>query len=358
VSAPTLEALLRRCARMAEQVFNDAGEIDPLWLIETADGEQRLIVTPIVAPDGLAAHEYKDWLDAKMRETFREMDVVRYARAMDCWLSRGLGLEPGRLTPEQAELRYAALGYSLENASDREEIILIEAEDEKEFLSAIRVIIRPSHGKPYLGKLGPIERPNASGRFLGLLSNQQHARAQKEALPTPDRMLPRRIRSSRELPDDVGRVFVTNVPGAPLQVLGRRDPTTGELCVGRVGLPRADVPSPPGIEVVTGPEAEELIAAVHQRLMREASEQGLTVEEYMRREGEAQRASLQPKTERDVERYGRIERAYQAALAGRDPEFVPSLDVQRAIEEAVPDATMDEIKKALIWAESKDKWRQ
>jgi hypothetical protein len=169
VSAPTLEALLRRCARMAEQVFNDAGEIDPMWLIETASGEQRLIVTPIVVPDALAAHEYKDQLNAGMRETFREMDVVRYARAMDCWLSRGLGLEPGRLTPEQAELRYAALGYSLENAPDREEIILIEAEDEKEFLSAIRVIIRPSHGKPYLGKLGPIERPNASGRFLGLL---------------------------------------------------------------------------------------------------------------------------------------------------------------------------------------------
>lgn len=329
-------------------MFNDAGEIDPMWLIETASGEQKLIVTPIDVTDGLPAHKYKDQLIAMMREMFREMDVVRYAVALDCWLSPGLK----GLTPGQARQRYAALGYTLANAPDRREVMVVEAEDSKECLTAMREITRPSHGKPYLGKLGAIERPESPvGRFLGLLPSQQHAQALKEVPPGR-----RRIRPSSELPDDVGRVFVTNVPGAPLQVLGRRDPTTGELCVGRVGLPRADVPSPPGIEVVTGPEAEELIAAVHQRLTREASEQGLTVEEYMRREGEAQRASLQPKTEREVERYARIDRAYQAALGGREPDG--TLDIQRAIREvmrAVPGASVDEIEAALDWAGSKRK---
>jgi hypothetical protein len=168
------------------------------------------------------------------------------------------------------------------------------------------------------------------------------------------------LRSSSELPDDAGRVFITNVPDAPLQVLGRRDPATGELCVGSVVFPDRlpDVAPPRGVEVVTGPEAERLILAVHQMLTRKALEKGLTLEAYAEQMAAAERASCQPKTERDVERYGRIERAYQAALAGRDQEFVASLDVQRAIEEAVPDATMDEIKKALSWAESKDKWRQ
>jgi hypothetical protein len=348
VTAPTLEALLRRCARAAEQMFNDAGEIDPMWLVETAGGEQQLLVTPIEAPEGLAANKYKSELCDRMRKIFSAMEVVRYAVALDCLLSPGLE----GLTQEQARQRYAALGYTLANAPDRQEIIVIQAEDEKEFLTAKREIIRPSHGKPYLGKLGAIERPESPvGRFVGLLPSQQHAQALKEVPPGR-----RRIRSSSELPDDVGKVFVTNVPNAPLQILGRRDPTNGELCVGRVGLHRADVPFPPGIEVVTGPEAKELITAVHQRLTRKASESGLTFEAYMEQEGAAQRAGVPPKTEREVERYARIERAYQAALGGREPDG--PLDIQRAIREvmrAVPGASVDEIEAALDWAGSKRK---
>jgi hypothetical protein len=97
-----------------------------------------------------------------------------------------------------------------------------------------------------------------------------------------------RIRCSRELPDDAGRVFVTYVPGAPLQILGRRDPATGELCVGSVYFPPPGVPPPtddlPGhIEIVTGPEAERLILAVHRRLTERAIEQGISVEELVKR---------------------------------------------------------------------------
>jgi hypothetical protein len=358
MTAPTLEALLRRCARAAEQAFNDAGEIDPMWLVETASGEQQLLVTPIGVPEGLAAHKFKDLLDALMRKKFRDMKVVRYAVAMECWLSRGLGLEPGKLTPEQVERRYAELGHTLGNAPDRQEIMLIEAEDEKEFLSATREIVRSPHGKAYLGKLGAIERPNASGRFLGLLPSQQHARAQKEVLPTPDQMLRRRkIRSSRELPDDVGKVFVTKVPGAPLQIIGRRDPATGELLVGRLFLPSPlDRPLPAGIEVVTGPEAEELIAAVHRVLMQEASKQGLTFQEYAEQQDAARIAGIPPTTEREVELFGRIERAFQAALSGRDS--VSESDFYQAAQktrEAVPDATMAEIERAIDWAKIKRK---
>src|SRR5262249_33119420 len=39
------------------------------------------------------------------------------------------------------------------------------------------------------------------------------------------------VRYSSELRDDEGRVFVTDVPGSPFQIMGRRDPRTGELCV-------------------------------------------------------------------------------------------------------------------------------
>jgi hypothetical protein len=80
------------------------------------------------------------------------------------------------------------------------------------------------------------------------------------------------LRFSRELADDEGRVFVAYAPPRPLLVLGRRDPRTGELCVGQVLTPRPNAPdSPwpdpddpnlPRMEHVTGPEAESLLDAV------------------------------------------------------------------------------------------------
>jgi hypothetical protein len=280
-----LEALLRRMSRIAEQAFDHDGEIDSTWVVESASGEQQMIVSPIVAPNALAAHEYKDWLDAKMREMLRDLDVVRYAKAVECWTLDDLFER--NLTEEQAGLLYAALGYTLANHPDRREVVLIEAEDGTEFLTASREIIRPPHGKPYLGKLGAIERPTGvSGRFLGLLPSKAHAQAAKEASPASD-LLPR-IRSSRELPDDAGRVFVTNVSNAPIQVMGRRDPATGELCVSGALPPNfeglAELPS--YVEIVTGPEAERLILAVHRSLTERANAENLTLEEFARKYGQ------------------------------------------------------------------------
>jgi hypothetical protein len=75
------------------------------------------------------------------------------------------------------------------------------------------------------------------------------------------------IKSTKELPDDVGSVFVTRVPGAPFQALGRRAPD-GELHVGSRLYPHRmaefddimagldDLP----VEIITGREAERLLA--------------------------------------------------------------------------------------------------
>jgi hypothetical protein len=270
-------------SRTAEQHFNRVGGVDPMWLVETASGEQRLIVSPIEAPTALAAHDYKDRLAAKMRETFRELDVVRYARAVEAWSA-----PHGRpdVSRDQAALQYAAIGYTFANHPDRREVVHIAAEDGTEHIFALREIVRPQQGKPYLGKLGEISRPDhIEGRFLGLLPNEAHERAAKEATPPSD-VLPR-LRSSGELPDDIGRVFVTNVPNAPIQVMGRRDPATGELCAGSTILspsPLKDMPASylSDVEIVTGPEAERLILAVHARLTERADAEGLTIQQYAR----------------------------------------------------------------------------
>ncbi len=78
-----------------------------------------------------------------------------------------------------------------------------------------------------------------------------------------------RIRRSNTLADDEGKVFMTCVPSSPIQVIGRRDPRTGELCVGKVfasndcKLPTADDATEVGFERVTGEEAERLVAQVY-----------------------------------------------------------------------------------------------
>jgi len=275
-----LDALIRRVSRMAEQIFDKQGDIDPIWLVETVSGEQHMIVSPIVAPSPLASHDLKDRIAEKMREYFAEHDIIRYARATEAWTLN----HSKEMTPEQHALQYAAMGYTYVHHPDRREVVAFYAEDDTEVLIALRDIIRPAHGKPYLGELGLIERfDSIESRWTGLLPSKGHEQALRERpAPEPSRY----VRFSRDLPDDVGTVFVTAVPNAPFQLTGRRDPANGELCVGAiVGGPK-DAPWPPPdqpswIEVVTGLEAERLILSLHRGLTEEAEQQGLTLEQFM-----------------------------------------------------------------------------
>jgi hypothetical protein len=84
------------------------------------------------------------------------------------------------------------------------------------------------------------------------------------------------VRLISEMPDDEeGTWFMTDVPGAPLQVVGRRAPT-GELFAfigvkkrGACLLLGLQLEAETGaIEVVSGPEAERLIGDFIEDFMR------------------------------------------------------------------------------------------
>jgi hypothetical protein len=275
-----LDALIRRVSRMAEQRFNEHGDIDPMWLVENARGEQHMIVSPIIADSPLAAADTKDQIVAKMREYFAEHDIVRYACAKEVWTL----VDPEHKqmpTREQAALVYAAMGYTLAHHPDRREVVCIDAEDGTEVLTAERDIIRPAHGKPYLDKLGPIERyDEATSRWAGLLPSKGHDAALRER-PVQES---KRVRFISELAEDViGHAFVTAVPNAPIQLGGFREKATGELYVDGVFVPKEGYQpdATPGIEIMTGPEAERLILSVHLWLTERAEAEGLTFDEYM-----------------------------------------------------------------------------
>jgi hypothetical protein len=225
----SLEAMLRRASRMAEQMFAAQGNVDTFWLVEAAGGERRTLVTPMASPPGCEPAQFKRELIDEVREYFATYEVVRYARALEGWIRR----DPDRPAVDAS----TAAG----------EIVGIDADDGEQHLVATREIIRPEHGRPYLGALSKIEAREPGSMFA----------------PRP----------SSDLPDDEGTVFVTNVRGAPFQVLGRRG-KTGELFVGRTFGADGDFKKTiskaheHGVEIVTGPEAERLIRGIQRRIVK------------------------------------------------------------------------------------------
>jgi hypothetical protein len=222
-----LEAMLRRASRMAEEMFTAQGNVDMFWLVETASGERRTLVTPMVWPPGCDSAQFKRELIDKVREIFAQHGVERYALAFEGWIRRDSNLP------------------ALDASTAAGEIVVINADDGDRSFGARREIIRPEHGKAYLGPLSKIEASEASGRM--------------------DVFAPR---PSSELPDDEGAV-----PGAPFQVLGRRG-KTGELFVGGTFEPDGDFKEKiseaheHGVEIVTGPEAERLIRCMQRRIVK------------------------------------------------------------------------------------------
>jgi len=220
---------------MAEEMFEHEGEVTMFWLAETSSGEQLRLVTPVVIPEGTPSAEAKHMIADKIREFFREHDVVRYGQAAEAWAA----------TDETYD------GPPSEHPR-RIEMISLTADDGIEFLAAMRDIIRPEGAKAYLGPLTEITRTEYPvGRLTNLLNQ---------------------VRSSSELPDDEGTLFVAHIPGETLSVIGRRGPT-GELFVSYVGTAdpgvsveqrcrtaKKDIGFSP--ELVTGHEAKRLIAAV------------------------------------------------------------------------------------------------
>jgi hypothetical protein len=170
-----LDAFMRRVSRIAEKIFNEAGEIeDPHWFVVKADGEVDVIVTPVFkfeSPAGSYTNTVSLLHD--LRKSFQERGVVRCASVAEAWRGSNTTLRPS-LDPE------------------RREVVQVIAEDrDGATILAFRDIVRPAVGKPYLGKLELMDAPGPqSGRWTRMLSTPQEA-GRRQAKEGRSKMSPR-----------------------------------------------------------------------------------------------------------------------------------------------------------------------
>jgi hypothetical protein len=128
----TLEAMLRRASKNAEKMFNKFGGIEMHWLVDTPDESQGLVITPI------RRETDEDEFAAAVREQFEAKNVTRFVLVSTAWA-----------IPDEYDDGHG----SIEQMPGRIEVLLLMASDGRERLSAMREIVRPAGGKPYLTSL-------------------------------------------------------------------------------------------------------------------------------------------------------------------------------------------------------------
>ena len=240
-----------------------------------------------VTPE-LSATEAKCALAAKMREHFKEHNVVRYAHAAEAWM-----------------VQDEAWQGPIAEHPRRQELVSLNADDGCECWSHSRHRLGGGAASPTREAVRDRAGRAAAGAAHGL-AQRRH----------PADLRPGRRR---------GTGFITNVPGAPFQIIGRRGPT-GELFVGQVGsgadLPRGTIEqmnrefeAKTGIEVeiVTGPEAERLIRDMQRRIVKHLSSGRATRTKHDRRPHPAHpteplRRLRFERRRRAARRRGRVER--------------------------------------------------
>ena len=81
----TLDAMIRRLSRLAEQIFRKEGEVPALWLFDVPGKGQQLVVSPDGISTRIEASRLQDQLADTMRELLEEHGATRYAFACECW---------------------------------------------------------------------------------------------------------------------------------------------------------------------------------------------------------------------------------------------------------------------------------
>jgi hypothetical protein len=153
------QKLLDHIAGFAKSLFDETGEIMPMWFLEDKNGMVQPAVTPFDGDDS------KDICVEEIKGLMRKFRAVRYGFMAEAWSLS--------LPKEHPDFDRANDGQSIQPSKhrDRREIVKLLVEDDQGgFLFGQFFILRPEHGKPALSPFHQEEGfDNIGGRFSGLL---------------------------------------------------------------------------------------------------------------------------------------------------------------------------------------------
>jgi len=147
-----LQEFFANAAENAMRIFNESGEVVPMWHAEPKEGPHLLIATP------WSNDEEKHLAEKTLRLVFADHQVKRYAFISEVWMAQVKSFDEVNSGPRPSE------------HPDRREALLITAEDRYgNRISGNFYILRPEHGPAKLSPLDMHDHDAQTGRFSGML---------------------------------------------------------------------------------------------------------------------------------------------------------------------------------------------
>lgn len=150
----TLESIFDHGKDAAKHLFDMQCKINPMWIIETKNGQR--------VPMMVEMNENKDEVAKAIKKALKKLKAVRYVSILEAWAIE---------TKDHKIPESLLLGAPVSQHPDRREVVIVQAEDKVEgSMSGMFYILRPETGKPRLS--GFKENPRTErqeGRFVNLL---------------------------------------------------------------------------------------------------------------------------------------------------------------------------------------------
>ena len=147
-----LQKLFDTAAENARNIFNETGEVLPMWHVVTGNNENALIATP------WGDEEDKHATIFALRQLFRQMKAKRYVMITEAWVATASTEREIRQGPPPSE------------HPDRREVLMINAEDrDGSSLIGLYYILRPEHGPAKLSPLTMRPFEETKGRMVNML---------------------------------------------------------------------------------------------------------------------------------------------------------------------------------------------
>jgi hypothetical protein len=146
----TLQELFNCAAENAKSIFEQSGEVHPMWHVVDGDNQNILIATP------WSSDEEKEAITFSLRLLFRQQRVKRLAFIVEAWI---------------VSARTERISSPPSKHPDRREVVMITAEDrDGSSLHGMYYVLRPEHGPAKLSPLKMQDYDKTTGRMVGMLT--------------------------------------------------------------------------------------------------------------------------------------------------------------------------------------------